>query len=171
MTRSSIRTHPTPTPTPTHTAAGKWALPAGDEDDDAVDARIAGALDAAVATYEPLVDEAAAQFRAAMGGLLASLHQLAGMDGCVRRGRASAQGRAGQASSDRATTHNAHPVSPRAVTTPPHPHPHPSRSLDDLHLLLLRLDFNGFYEAAGAGGAPAPDEDGGEAGGDDSYAY
>lgn len=61
--------------------AGKWSLPAGEDDDIEVDRKINNALNEAVATYGPHVEEASQQYRARMADLLASLQQLAGLDG------------------------------------------------------------------------------------------
>lgn len=77
--RHSHHHHPTP--------AGTWGLPPSLEDEDALDARIARALEQLLAAYAPRVAEAGARFRGGMSALLAALDALeaGGQEGCVAR--------------------------------------------------------------------------------------
>ena len=96
--------------------AGAWSPGRGEADDDAADARIAAALDAAVSAHAPAVAEATRRFRAAMGGLLAALEALAVLDGCVREGGTGVGcAQRARAMHARALTHDSRPLDARAT--------------------------------------------------------
>jgi hypothetical protein len=64
-------------------------VPAGGDDDEALDRRVRAALDAAVAAYAPQIAEATARYRAATGALLAALNEASASDRCVVKRRMS----------------------------------------------------------------------------------
>lgn len=64
-------------------------MPAGGDDDEAVDRRVRAALDSAVAAYAPQIAEATARYRAATGALLAALNEASASDRCVVNRRMS----------------------------------------------------------------------------------